>query len=203
VTIWNHKLLDGLAPLAIVGVLLAAAGPALAAQGDAISLSGKISQDMRYRLRIDYATTVNDQSCQFEDQITGMWIRQLESRYEAPQIDGGAHGLTVSIGHPGGPGVCDWRPSVVYLCVGARTAADEALNCRSLFVVTPFASLPSQSISLTCEPQSWTCITTDGRDPTQQVSGLGGQFRLDIASGALKSDSRSTKKIEPEGKDAP
>src|ERR1700742_4165233 len=93
------------------------ASPALAQQGETLAIQGKISPQMRYRLKIDYTTTANDHACQFDDYITGMWDPKSETRYEAPAIKGGRHSLSIPLGHPGGAGACGWRPSVIAACV--------------------------------------------------------------------------------------
>jgi hypothetical protein len=164
---------------------LAVSPTAIAADGEQVlSLEGRISPQAQYLIRVDYATTVNDRSCQFEDSITGLWIRKLDSRYEHPTINGDSHSLKIPLTHPGGVGACSWQPSVVYACVGPRGAADAAASCTPLFVMTPLGGKPAASISLACDPQSWRCATTDGKIPGQEVSGFPDPIRLDIAATA-------------------
>lgn len=180
----------GPAALALAGVLMAGAAPGPATD-EMLHMSGTISPDMRYRIRIDYFTTVNDRACQFEDQITGMWIRQVESRVEAPRIIGESHSLSVSLTRPPGAGACEWRASVVHICAGPRDGADADLNCRSLFVTTPFAEAPAPAVKLGCDRQTWNCITPENRDPTQQVSSVAADIRLDLVSTGLTPGSRN------------
>jgi hypothetical protein len=154
--------------------------------GGTLELAGHLDADIRYLLRLDYATTVNDRSCQFEDTITGLWIARLESRFERPEIEGDTHRLRISLSHPGGMGACEWRPSVIYLCVGPRDAADSAINCHPLFTLTTLADRPPPAtLALICEPKFWNCVSQERRSPTREVSRFDAVIRLDISTGPL------------------
>jgi hypothetical protein len=167
----------GVASAAMLGVAAARA------TDEALEIQGKISPDIRYILRIDYVTTVNDPACQFQDQITGMSVSQRESRYERPTIDGGSHSLRVVTSWSGRLRECAWRPAAVFICAGPRPAADADLNCRSLMLLTASGSSPRQHVSLGCPPPTWYCLSADGKDPTEQVGAIAGSMEIDLASG--------------------
>jgi hypothetical protein len=174
--------------VAIVGACTMLCAPALASAGtgDILALQGQISPDLKYRIRIDYSTSTNDHACQYDDYITGMWIPQVESRYEAPEISGDRHRLSTPLGRPDGAGACGWRPLVVALCVGLRNASDEATACRTLFLIRPDSESAPEAISLTCDIASWICVDSAGRAAARQVGAIGEPVRLDVlSSGAL------------------
>jgi hypothetical protein len=140
---------------------------------------------MQYRLRIDYVTSVNDPTCQSYDFITGMRDPIVESRYERPTIAADRHSLSIALGHPGGAGACNWRPSVIFLCVGPRGAADDAEACRALFFLAKDAGPPPEAVSLICEPKTWICADPQGREPARQASGFSQPIAVDFSVGPL------------------
>ncbi len=163
-----------------------AAGAAFADGGDTLAFAGRIDPALRYRVRVDYATSVNDRACQVDDYITGMWIPQLESRFEAPTIAGATHGFTTPLARPSGTGACAWTPKVVFLCLGPRTAADDALACKALMMFTPVGEDPPAAVALTCDAAVGACVDAGGRDPARQVRALTGPIQLDVAAGSLR-----------------
>jgi hypothetical protein len=174
----------------ILGCVVLAIAPAVEARAEgALSLTGEISADIAYRLRIDFATTVNDRTCQFDDYITGMWIPQVESRYEAPSVTGTEHVIQATLTPPSPNTACGWRPKVIHLCVGPRTGRDVDFSCRPLFLLTPFGETLPTRLTISCDIGRWLCVTPDGEDPALQVNSLEGATRLDLVVGIPNRDS--------------
>lgn len=147
-----------------------------------LSLHGRVAADLSYRVRVDHATTANDQACKFDDQITGMWVPLVESRFHDPVVEAGEHRVTVPL-TSGAAGPCGWRPVSAFLCIGWRGDAQPASDCKPLLVVRPGVEAPAADIKVICDPERRVCVTPDNTDPVQEVGALAGDLQLDLTVG--------------------
>ncbi len=165
--------------LAIVAALLGLVA-CNSSDGQSLDLEGNINPSMGYWVRVDYQTTVNDESCLTLDTADGRWIRKFESRTVKPSINGTTHTLSAGLGHKGGPGKCGWRAEKIDLCIGPRDGSDTAARCQDLFVINDFAGPAPTALFLACSPVNWNCLTLDGRTPYNEVKTFAGKLKLDL-----------------------
>lgn len=154
------------------------AGPA-GPESQTLALRGRLSVDLTYAARIDYATTVNARACQQDDYITGMLIPLADSRYVTPTVAGERHELSAPLAKPGADPACGWRPKAVYLCVGPRDAGPPRDHCSLLFLMRADAPAPRPALALACAKA---CTLAGGGDPRQEVGGLPSPVQLDLLS---------------------
>jgi hypothetical protein len=79
---------------------------------------------------------------------------------------------------------------VVFLCVGARGAADDLEACRTLFLLAKDAAPPPTAVSLVCDPKTWICVDPQGRDSALQASGFTQPITVDLSVGPLPPNAR-------------
>ena len=171
--------------LALSAMLVSQAAPSAADTVPTFALHGRIATSLRYRLRIDYATTAAEPSCQFDDYITGLSIAQTTSLYGAPEIRDGRHSLTMPLSYPGHADSCGWQATTIYLCVGAATAPDPALSCQPWFVMRPAAETAPAAVTLACDAAG-VCTDRAGRAPVLQVERIDRPIALDLGAAPVR-----------------
>jgi hypothetical protein len=154
-------------------------------EADSLVLAGHLSAQLAYRIRVDFATTLNDGACKFDDSITGMWVPLVESYYYQPTVSGDEHHLRIPLERPGPPDRCNWKPTTAYLCVGPRDSREPDSTCTPLLVARAAGHPPARSVAILCDPAKWVCVTAQRRDPVQEVDDLHQSLDLDISVGAI------------------
>ena len=164
-----------------VAPLLSLAVTAEAAAEKILALQGRISEQATYRVQVDFATTVNDRACQFEDYITGMWIAQRQTQFFPAQISGKTHHARIDLNYPGDAVTCGWQPAVISICVGSRSADQAPAYCHALYVMQAHGGSEPAAAKMYCDTQSWVCTDASGSAiPRQSVAGFNKPVALDI-----------------------
>ncbi len=146
-----------------------------------LELQGRISEQATYRVQVDFATTVNDRACQFEDYITGMWIAQRQTQFFPAQISGKTHRARVDLNYLGDGAACGWQPAVISVCVGSRSAEQAPAYCHALYVMQAHGGSEPAAATMHCDTQSWVCTDASGSAlPRQGIAGFTKPVGLDI-----------------------
>jgi len=149
---------------------------------DTLLISGDISPEFTYKVRVDYATTLNSRGCQYEDYITGMWIAEKDHREFTPTHGRGNHSLALPLSREGAKAECAWQPQVISLCLQSRATGKALSGCQALFILRPEAPAAAPRYSVHCDPGSGTCTLADGAPVRQTVHQPEGEVVVDIVA---------------------
>ncbi|QKS00329.1 hypothetical protein F9288_12360 [Sphingomonas sp. CL5.1] len=137
--------------LLAAGGVAAAVGSSTLAQVAAatwLTLHGTVPAQTSVVAKVDYATTINTEACQFDDSVTGMRIASHQIQIVQPQRAGTTYRLAVPMSPPRSDAACRWVPATIYLCVGAE--GSEPDNCTTLYVASRAPVSPPAAATLIC-----------------------------------------------------
>lgn len=122
----------------------------------AVTIGGKIAPPLGYRLKVEYANTVNRRQCQFLDEITGMWVPLRHTATYTPELTGDRHFVSAPL-HLGSD-ACMAEVKTINLCIANEASDDQRERCQPLIIFTP-GPAENEPLSVSCDPASLVCLS--------------------------------------------
>lgn len=115
----------------------------------ALFLSGEIDPRLKYRVAVEYRTTVADKSCEEFNPYMAERERAKQWFYYEPDLVGLNHKVMVPLREIDPLTKCQWRPNIVFLCFASRSSDAPANSCSDLFFIDETAPSFSENVVLT------------------------------------------------------